>query len=70
METIILNIKDKSKSVFLMELLKQFDFVEVIQKSTKINKDKKYSLFDSAGLWEGRGIDSKELRNNSWKLNQ
>jgi hypothetical protein len=47
-----------------MELLKQFDFIEV-QEEKKASK--KYDFFASAGLWKGRAIDSKELRAKAWK---
>jgi len=64
MEKLVLTIKDHSKLHFLLELLKQFDFIEV-QKEKKIIK--KYNFFASAGLWKGREIDTEELRAKAWK---
>lgn len=67
MEKIVLNIKDSRRLHFLLELLNQFDFVEV-EKSTseKEVKSKTYDLFASAGIWENRDIESKNLREKAW----
>ena len=65
MEKLILNIKDSSKLSFFMQLIKQFDFVEVEEiKKKKI--DSKHDFFNSAGLWANRDIDAKELRKRAW----
>ena len=66
MEQIIINIKDDSKLSFFLQLIKQFDFVEV-EKIKKKRKSSQYDFFHSAGLWENRKIDAKELRKQSWK---
>jgi hypothetical protein len=63
MHKIVITIKDQSKLNFVLELLGQFDFVE-IQQYKETSKD--YDLFASAGLWKGRGIDSKEVRAKAW----
>ena len=47
MEKITLTVKDNSKLHFLLELLKQFDFVEI----TKISSKNKGSLDRFAGIW-------------------
>lgn len=47
MEEIILKIKNKKKIPFLKELLKQFDFVEVVNpRSKKNNPSKKKEILD------------------------
>ncbi|HWH64373.1 MAG TPA: hypothetical protein VNS50_13900 [Ginsengibacter sp.] len=46
MEQIILKIKNKKKIPFLKELLKQFDFVEIIDSSSKKKKSKKEEILD------------------------
>lgn len=66
MEQLILNIKDSSKLAFLMQLIKQLDFVE-IEKIQKKKKSSNYDLFNSAGLWSDREIDAKELRRKAWE---
>lgn len=65
MEQLILNIKDRSKLTFLMQLISQLDFVEVVQVNKRKNKAG-YDFFKSAGLWENRDIDAKELRMKAW----
>lgn len=68
MEQISLSIKDENKTKFLIDLLKQLDFVEFSIEKKDIKK--KYDFFKSAGLWKNRDINSNELRDNSWKLVQ
>lgn len=65
MEQLILNIKDSSKLSFLMQLIKQLDFVEV-ERVKKKKTSSKYDLFSSAGLWADRDVDAKELRIQAW----
>ncbi|MEQ9405020.1 MAG: hypothetical protein RIM99_15615 [Cyclobacteriaceae bacterium] len=64
MQRITLTVKDDNKMNFLLELLRQFEFIEV-QKSEKKQK-KEYNFFASAGLWKGRDVDSKQLRKDAW----
>ncbi|MDN5210713.1 hypothetical protein QQ020_01600 [Fulvivirgaceae bacterium BMA12] len=68
MDKIVLRIKDNSKLRFFLELLKQFDFVEV-EKSTSKRKttSKQYDLFASAGMWKNREINTRQLREKAWK---
>ncbi|TVQ09397.1 MAG: hypothetical protein EA361_15485 [Bacteroidetes bacterium] len=61
MEQLILNIKDSSKMSFLIQLIKQLDFVEVEQIKKK-NISVKYDFFNSAGLWKDRNINAEEIR--------
>ena len=65
MGQLILNIKDNSKLSFFLQLIKQFDFVEVVTVKKKETASK-YDFFNSAGLWENREIDAKELREKAW----
>jgi hypothetical protein len=70
MEKIVLTVKDKGKLSFLMELLKELDFIEVQQpslKSTPAATKEDYDFFASAGLWKNKNIDAKELREKAWK---
>jgi hypothetical protein len=67
MQKITLTVKDDKKINFLMELLKQFDFIE-IQKSGEKNNDD-YDFFASAGLWKNREIDAEQLRSQAWQRN-
>ncbi len=65
MEQLILNIKDSSKLSFLMQLIKQLDFVEV-EKIKKKGASAKYDFFNSAGIWANRQICAKKLRKEAW----
>ena len=65
MKQLILNIKDESKVQILVDLIKELDFVEL--KTTK--KEKKHSIFDNIGMWEGRDIDGEKLRREAWGRN-
>jgi len=68
MQKITLTIKDNSKLHFFLELLKQFDFVEIQKPSSKRNiSSAKFDFFASAGMWKGRNIDARELREKAWK---
>ena len=65
MQKITLTIKDDKKVNFLMELLKQFDFIEVNKSGQK--QDENYNFFASAGLWKNREIDAELLRRQAWQ---
>ena len=65
MQKITLTVKDDSKISFFLELVKQFDFIE-IQRTARRQADD-YDFFASAGLWKDRKIDSNQLRAQAWK---
>lgn len=46
MEQIIIKIKDKKKIPFLKQLLKQMDFIEVVDPSAKKRKSRKKEILD------------------------
>ena len=66
METIILNIKDQAKYLSFLQFVQQLDFVEVEKPAKKKPVAEKYDFFASAGLWQGKTIDAKELRVKAW----
>ncbi len=68
MEKITLTIKDTKKKNFLLELLKQLDFVEV--QKPAVRKPVKHDFFDSEGLWKGRDVNAETLRKKAWKTNR
>jgi hypothetical protein len=68
MEKITLIIKDLKKKNFFLELLQQFDFIEV--QTTKEKKTDHYDFFASAGFWKDRDIDANKLRGQAWKINR
>lgn len=69
MEKIVLTIKDDNKLEFLMELLKQFKYIEIDQLEKEPNSEKepaKYDLFKSAGIWKNRDISAEQIREKAW----
>lgn len=67
MEKLILKIKDEGKLNFFLELLKQFDFVEVQKVKKEGKKEAVYDFFESSGLWSGREIHAESLRKQAWE---
>ena len=67
MQKITLTIKDDNKIKFLLELLRQFDFVD-IHKATETKEDG-YNFFASAGIWKNRDVSASQLRDQAWKRN-
>ncbi|MCF8234959.1 MAG: hypothetical protein K9G67_08040 [Bacteroidales bacterium] len=66
MKQILINIKDNSKFSFFLQLIKQFDFLEIKEINSK-QKSSKHDFFGSAGLWKNREINSSKLREKAWK---
>jgi hypothetical protein len=75
MKTFIVEVRDESKTEFVETLLGQLDGVVYEEKlSTKKKKEKgvkkekgQKGLFEnSAGMWEGRDLDAKKLREMAW----
>ncbi len=67
METLTIKVKNKERLMFLYEILRYYDFVELpeLQKST-IEKTK-HDFFHSAGMWKDRDITQETLRKKAWK---
>ncbi|MCG8385103.1 MAG: hypothetical protein MJA30_06145 [Cytophagales bacterium] len=65
MQKITVTVKDDSKVNFFMELIQQFDFIEV--QPAKEKRRDTYNFFDSAGLWKDRDITGDQLRQQAWK---
>jgi hypothetical protein len=54
MENIVLKIKDPSKVESFLQILQQFDFIEVETPSNTKNNSDNYDLFASAGRWKDK----------------
>ncbi|UXP33668.1 hypothetical protein N6H18_06840 [Reichenbachiella agarivorans] len=67
MEKLTLIVKDESKLMLLVNFLKELDFVDVERVKKKAEKRATHDIFSSAGMWSGRDIDAKELREKAWK---
>ena len=71
MEQFIIELKDLSKRNFLLELLTQFDFIELKtgkEAEEELKKGDDYDLFESAGLFANREIDANQLRKEAWRV--
>jgi hypothetical protein len=71
MEQFVIELKDLSKRTFLLELLAQFDFIELKtgkEAKSELKKDDEYDLFESAGLFANREIDANQLRKEAWRV--
>jgi len=71
MERITIHIKDKKKARKLVNFLKTLDFIEKVS-STDLpvvdnnNRRQDDDFFALAGLWEGRNISLKSIREKAW----
>jgi lipopolysaccharide biosynthesis protein len=71
MEQIIIRIKDKQKAQTLMDFLRTLDFVVSIASADLPAKGKEQSARDAdffalAGLWSGRDVTLRSLRERAW----
>jgi len=71
MEQITIRIKDPKKAQTLLDFLKSLDFIESItendQPADKFEvNDVDKEFFALAGLWEGRDISLKTIRERAW----
>lgn len=70
MEQITIRIKDRKKARKLLDFLKSLDFVEsVIEKEVSNESPTEAGegdFFALAGLWSGRDISLKTLREQAW----
>ena len=83
MKTLIVEIKDESKTEFVETLLSEIEGITVTEKN-KVGLPKKVALkkqaakrkiasrlFEkTAGMWEGRDIDARELRRKAWGIDK
>jgi len=65
-----INIKDSSKAIIVINLLKELPFVEIeegkIDKSFKPHRKGKQSLESLFGLWENKEISLIDIRKKAW----
>lgn len=70
MEQITIRIRDRKKAQTLIDFLKSLDFVETItekelsEESGDVNGENEF--FAMAGLWEGRNVSLKTIREQAW----
>jgi len=72
MEQIIIRIKDRKKAQRLVEFLKSLDFIESITEkelsgvNESDSENGENEFFALAGLWAGRDISLKTIREQAW----
>ena len=71
MEQITIRIKDRKKAQTLLEFLRSLDFVESVSRKDllddkKSNGNQEKDFFELAGLWIGRDISLKTIREKAW----
>jgi hypothetical protein len=70
MEEITIRIRDRKKAQALIDFLKSLDYVETIvekefsDEPSTVNEENEF--FAMAGLWEGRDISLKTIREQAW----
>jgi hypothetical protein len=71
---LVVQIEDQYKALKLIEFLRAFDFVNVIQTNTtdenlagQENTAKDIDFFSYAGLWANREITVETLRQQAWR---
>jgi len=71
MEQITIRIKDRKKAQTLVDFLKTLDFVESVferelTNAKKSNGEQKRDFYSLTGLWMGRDISLKTIRERAW----
>lgn len=82
METLIVKVKDDRKLSFVLELLRDLNYLEVSQEdepaaepadlsdeeiAAMTPEQKARTFLDTYGIWKGRDIDADELRRRVWQ---
>ena len=70
MQNILISIKNKSKLQFLLELLKQFDFIEIKKVADKVSGGNEKSFLKTAGIWKDRNFNVENYIRESRKGNR
>jgi len=68
MSVIVLNIKNEEKGKFLLDFLKQVEFVDIEEPSPqKAGPIEKNSFRELFGIWKDRDISLETIRKKAWK---
>jgi hypothetical protein len=70
MSVVVLNIKNEEKGKFLLDFLKQIEFVEieeVEQFDTEEKTSDQESFSDLFGIWKDRPLTIETIRKKAWK---
>ena len=71
MEQITIRIKDRKKAQTLLDFLKSLDFIESVTErnvsaDAPVSAANEKEFFALAGLWTGRDISLKTIREQAW----
>lgn len=69
MSVVVLNIKNEVKGKFLLDFLKQIEFVEIENEQSDIEEkaSDKESFRDLFGIWKDRDVTIEKIRQKAWK---
>ncbi len=68
MSVVVLNIKNEEKGKFLLEFLRQVEFIDVHEPSyKKAGKKEKNSFRELFGIWKYRDISLETIRKKAWQ---
>ena len=67
METLTIKVKNKERLMFLYEMLRYYDFLELPKLQETIKEETEHNFFQSAGMWKNRNITQETLRKKAWK---
>jgi hypothetical protein len=69
MSVVVLNIKNEEKGKFLLDFLKQIEFIDIEEPPAKKIKTKEEESFrELFGIWKDRDIDLETIRKKAWKV--
>lgn len=69
MSVVVLNIKNEEKGKFLLDFLKQIEFIDVEESpAAKIKTKEEESFRELFGIWKDRDIDLETIRKKAWKV--
>jgi len=67
METLTIKVQNKERLMFLYEMLRYYDFLELPKLSEIGISKSEHDFFQSAGMWKDREITQENLRTEAWK---
>ncbi len=70
-EQITIRVLNESKMRLLLELLREFEFVEVVEmQHMPESSEEEGDFFQLAGLWRDRSVSVVDLRERAWPRQQ
>lgn len=63
----VIKTNDRKTFKSILRFLRDLGIEVIIKEEEKTSGQAEYDFFKSAGLWEGREIDAKSLREKAWR---